>query len=995
MKARRFAKYSSLKQGLRQAVNLRPGEGRRTLWMFAFYTATSMGILWLEVCSAAFFLEAYGAQSLPWIYIFSAAVGLGLSVIYSWLQRLFPLRWVIVLIALLMALPVLLFRWGLDTAWLGGVTVFAMRLWMEAIYSLNDLNVSVTANQLFNIREIKRAYPLISSGNLVADVLSGFSVYLLLTWIGLKNVLLVAFLVMLIGVLILIHLSRTYEHAFPDAPRRQLEEVSVHPSNQRLQGPVQRYVVLLFGFFVLAQILLYSIEFQFLNQIELTLSETAIAQFLGLFSGLLGLIELLTQWFTSSRLIERQGVFTVTLVLPSAIVLIGSVTLMFSHVVLWGVGGLFVGLVILKFFDEWLRYTLVASTRPVLFQPIPERSRVVLQSLVGGLAEPLSMGMTGVIILVTIAVTNQLWPNQALMQSRFFLVGIILAALVWLGAILLLRSRYLNLLVLGVEQGLLTFSDANLRVLKRAFIEQLEQPGSEADKRSCIELLAHLDPRGVGDVLAPRLNQLSPNLQRQSLEAMLAYPNEAFLASVRGVIQTSRQPEVLALALRYVWITEKTPDINALRPYLALDIDPVVRGTAASLMLRRGNPHQRAEATNTLRHMLTHQQERERVMGCRALGEADYLQALRLYIPTLLQDPSLRVRRALLDAIASTHLEEYYPSLLKARQYKSIRDAAHQALTRLGDEALPMLEQVATDAYQPDTLRVQAWHVIGSIGTYQALMVLTDNLANSWGNPRRWILRILLSLFQERGVKRSYTIDTALDRLGRSGLEELLRQELSLIGQSLAALLDLSPDQVRGEAADLFRQALRNMEADALERCFMLLRFMAPAGTIQAAQVSLQGAAANRARGLEILDNALDITHKRAFLALLDHRPDRDRLDALTAIMPYTPMAPSQRLRFLLELRHFLSDWALACCFHLARQQHWSLTAEQTLSSLRHPTSFVREAVLTYLQLASPRTLRQLLPRLQRDPNPVVSAQAQAIMAEWSHRPSPSPPSSS
>ena len=54
-----------------------------------------------------------------------------------------------------------------------------MRLWLEAVYVLNDLNTSITANQLFNIREIKRTYPLISSGILVADVISGFSLTLL------------------------------------------------------------------------------------------------------------------------------------------------------------------------------------------------------------------------------------------------------------------------------------------------------------------------------------------------------------------------------------------------------------------------------------------------------------------------------------------------------------------------------------------------------------------------------------------------------------------------------------------------------------------------------------------------------------------------------------------------------------------------------------------------------------------------------------------------
>ena len=179
--------------------NLRPGEEERTGLMFASYTATSMGILWLEVSSAALFLGEYGASSLPWIYIFSAGVGLGLSVVYSWLQRLLPLRRVIVIIALLMAGPILGFRWGLSIPWLVPPMVFSMRLWIEAIYGLNDLNLSVTANQLFNIREIKRAFPIISSGNLVADVISGFSVYLLLNLVGLLNVLLLSFVVMVVG----------------------------------------------------------------------------------------------------------------------------------------------------------------------------------------------------------------------------------------------------------------------------------------------------------------------------------------------------------------------------------------------------------------------------------------------------------------------------------------------------------------------------------------------------------------------------------------------------------------------------------------------------------------------------------------------------------------------------------------------------------------------------------------------------------------------------
>jgi HEAT repeat protein len=980
-----------LRHRLLELINLRPGEEERTLLMFAFYTATSMGILWLEVSSAALFLDKYGAATLPWIYIFSAIVSFGLNTIYSWLQRLLPLRWVIVLTAVIMALPILGFRWGLSLPWLAAATVFAIRLWMEAIYGLNDLNLSVTANQLFNIREIKRAYPIISSGNLVADVLSGFSVYLLLRLVGLENVLLLSFMIMLIGSVILFYLGQNYEHAFPDSPKRQAEETALNQAQQRLQGSIRQYVILLFTFFVLAQMVLFSIEFQFLNQLEINLNDYEIAAFLGIFSGVLGLIELATQWFTSSRLIERTGVFAVTLILPSIVVVLSAANLLLSHPLLLGPSVLFVGLVGLKFLDEWLRYTLIASTRPILFQPIPDQLRSGIQSLVAGIAEPLAMGGTGVAILLTIALCRRLGFEEAAFQARIFLVSIIIAALVWFGVIYLLRSRYLNLLVLGAERGLLSFSDANLRVLKRAFIEQIESQTSEANKRSCIELLCHIDPKGVGEFLAPQLMGLSPALQRQSLEAMLEFPNPAYLEQVEALLQTSPAPEVLALALRYLWLAQESLDIGALRAYLKPSIDPVVRGTAASMMLRRGDRQERAEATETLRKMLTHEQERERVMGCRALGEAEYLQSLRIYIRDLLQDESLRVRRALLEAIAATQLEEYYPSLLKGLSYKSTRQAAVKALTRLGNEALPMLEQLATDSCQPESLRNQAWQVVGDIGTSEALELLINNLMTAWGSTRRWILRILLSLFQETGVKRSSVIDPALDQLGRSGIEALLNTELSFIGQVLAAKVDLAAEKVPGREAALLRRALDDLQNDAVERFFMLLRFVSPPSAIQAAQVSLQGSSASRARGLEILDNTLDISSKRAFLGILDKRSDLEKLRFLTTLAQYTPQSPQERLRTLLDLRNFLSDWALACCFHLAQHNRWALTADHTIACLQHPTGFVREAVLAYLQMASPRSLKTLLPMMQQDPNQLVAAQVESLLAALNQPSGPVP----
>lgn len=982
--------FQGIQQRMLDLINLRPEEQERTLLLFSAYTATTMGILWLDVSSAALFLGQYGAANLPWIYILSGVVGLGLSAIYSWLQRLLPLRRVLVLIALLMALPIIPCRWGLSQPDFVAMTIFGLRLWIEAVYSFNDLNVSVTANQLFNIREIKRAFPIISSGAQIADMISGFSVYLLLRVIGLANVMLLALGVMLVGAALLYYLTHSYEHAFPDSPRHQAEDLEHHPLRPRLQGSIGAYVGLLFSFFVLSQVLLFSTEFQFFNQLELSMEVNQIATFLGIFSGLLGLVELFSQWFSASRLIEKEGVFNAALLLPLAVVTLGLLTLMASFPFFLGGSALFMGLICLKFVDEWLRYTLVTTIRPVLFQPIASQIRATIQSLVGGIAEPLALGMTGAVILAVLQFGRGSGLTIPLPLARFFLLGTVLLALVWVGLTRQLRSRYLDLLVQGEGQGLASVSDADRRAMGQTLTEAMARAQTVRDQQYCIELLSHIAPTEVAEVLAPRLSSLAPPLQRQALEAMLAHPQPKFAAAIRALKQQTQgqHPAVFALALRYLWLVEDSQDVRELIPYLQPRVDAAVRGTAAALMLRFGERQERVLAMATLRKMLVHDQERERVMGCRALTDATYMESLSIYIDKLLQDPSLPVRRAILGAIAATQYSRYYPALFQALRYKSTRSAARRALVSLGDEVLPLLQTLGLDSFQPHSGRQQAWQLMGEIGSLAALETLVRSLAPAWGSDRQRILAVVLKIYQETGVRRSPLIDTVLDReLGRSGLEQLIHSELTLLAELLAAQVDLQTGLVAGLEADLLARAVEGAKSDATNRLLMVLRLVSPVETIQAAQGYLTGSASRLARGLEILDHTLTIASKKAILILLDRRPAEEKLRYLSLTSPnlyqYCPLSPRDRLRRLLDLRHLLCDWTLACCFHVARANHWSLASEPTLALLNHPTGFVREAVLSYVATASPRALQSILPLMQADPNPLVVAQVNHLMATY------------
>lgn len=982
---------------LLNSLNLREEEGERTLMMFGFYTATSIGLLWMEQTTTALFLspDGFGSSWLPIIYIVSAMLGSGLGFLYSWMQNNWALQRVLMMVVLLMSLPLILFRAGVHLEYFDGllalITVFVLRLWMDAEDILNDLNSQVAANQLFNIREIKRAYPIISSGLLVGDVISGFSLPLLLKFVGLENMLVAAAVMILVGGGMLFYLTQHYKYAFPDNPVKDLDDLESDFTNRKITNSLKRYIIPLFLFFIMGEVLYLLVEVQYLGELEIHFEGDEIAGFLGLFAGCLGLFELLTQWFVSSRAVERLGVFVAAMFLPVSLSFLGLLTIILDKRLFFATFDsaqiLFFSAITLRFFDELLRYTLIAGIEPFLFQPLPAEIRSSIQTWVQGIAEPFTTGVTGAALLGAIALIRFFFGDGASeetlrqIQGSIFVGAIVFFSVIWAASAWFLRSSYVSLLVQGAEQGRLGFKNVDLNVFKRAVVQALEERKTEGDRRSCIQLLDRIDPMNMSEILAPMLQQFTPSLQRQSLESMLRSPNPTYREPVQTLIEQKPPLEVLALGLRYLWLCEPNLDAKTLKPYLNERVDPLVRGTAANLIIQRGsnNSLEQREAIYTLEEMLNSSKERERVIGVQSLPDAVHSTLVHTYVPELLQDESPKVRRALLALIAEKQLDEYYASLIKGLYFSSTREAAKNALIALGNKAAPLLLIVSEDSRQSEFTRQQVWSVMAEIASPELIDALIQRLMGSWGFDRRNLLRILTKMPAELGI------EAALEQLGRSGVEDLIAQELLFLAQMYNTARDFAKAGLEGEECHLLQAAIEGAKQDVFERCFLLMKLLYANSSIQAAILNLNSQSASSvAMGLEILDNTLDIPQKRVFLDIFENGTKAAvlSLKALEEILPYESMHPGDRLRHLIQLRHFLSPWFLACCFHLAKAQHWSLGQDAVLICLRHPNSFVREAVLSYLKEASPRICLELLPTLQNDPNPIVSAQVEQLRLE-------------
>ena len=208
--------------------------------------------------------------------------------------------------------------------------------------------------------------------------------------------------------------------------------------------------------------------------------------------------------------------------------------------------------------------------------------------------------------------------------------------------------------------------------------------------------------------------------------------------------------------------------------------------------------------------MITSSSQPERVLGCRALAEAAFMQSLRFYVPQLLQDPSIEVRCALLRAIAATRANEYFPSIIRGLHYKATRKAAYESLVALGDDAIPSLLELSFSDRSPDNVRILAWDILGEIGSQTSIAVLANNLTKSWGKHRRQILRTLIRIPQEQGI------EAILELIGRSGIEKMVIQELGVMTEAWAGVVDMSIDQVSSTEAGLLIDSLENEAINSL-----------------------------------------------------------------------------------------------------------------------------------------------------------------------------------
>ena len=386
---------------LASALDIERGEGHAVSLIVLVALFTGIGAAWLNTVSHVLFLARFSAEMLPYVYIGSGVVVAAVGVAYLRLEE--SLSEIALLggtLVLLIAGNLLLYLVLLagTSKWL----VFVLVFWDDLLTAFVGLTLWKIATAIFDDRQGKRLFGLINTSDQAAWALGAFAVPVLMSLVGVVDFLVLASISMVGGIVALVAIVRTYRDKLTFEEGDEEGEAEGSGGGERTGWGrffSTRYEVLMIAAAAMSLFAFYFLDLAFFEAVaERFDREVDLAWFLGIYNGVTQTIIMLASPLLSGRILTRFGLQAGLTALPVATGL--AVLGLLAVAAVGGTGGLFfILLIATKGLEDTLRNTIDAPSTQLLYQPLPGRKSLSMQTFIGTIVTPVAGVAAGVALL--------------------------------------------------------------------------------------------------------------------------------------------------------------------------------------------------------------------------------------------------------------------------------------------------------------------------------------------------------------------------------------------------------------------------------------------------------------------------------------------------------------------------------------------------------------------------------------------------------------------
>lgn len=929
-------------------LGVRPRESSLVALLFSNMFLSGIAIGMIRVCAFTLFLEYFASEQLALTAILIAVVGTVVTLAIDQGTRGFaPDRYIYTILSTILA--VLLATWFFLGFAEGKALIFTLPLLFEVLYMLFSLQFIALLTRLLNVRQTKRLSGLARSGEFLAEMVGGLSIFLLLGYMEVKDLLLVA-AVAVLGVFFIVrktvgsfsrHLTRVEDASEQEAQGQLLNMLSL---------PYVKLIGLCYGAFIFAYFFLDVAFYKYAA--EHFPDERELAGFIGQFFAISGFLTLITMVFIFAPFLKRLGVLAGVVIFP-VVIAVGSVAvsvLEFSGI---DITIIFFVMVATNGMRVILQSAMWRPTVGILFQVLPDRQRSMGTALIEGIIDPLASGLAGITLFVISEYFA--WP------PKVFLLALAGLMVIWVICGYFIRRSYLNSLTQSIQSRKLGKLDINkldgdsLRIILRG----LDSP-YPAEVFYCLDILEEIEHPDMTNYMQYILASKNEVVRLDILRRLQRLKLKKLAPQISGRIDHEYNTHVLGEVLKTYATLEQPDTVDRLKPFFDHEHEEVRKGALVGMLT---HSPKMTSALEVLQGAIDSSEPSKRVFA------ADVIEALKspefgAYLGPLLNDPDQTVVDHAIVAGGAIGDEKLVPELIHKLGDRTHIGRAGTAIQQLGALALLDLERTLANQEVGRVVKRKSIEILQEIDSEQTISILLQHIDIADPELRHHVYMAL--------ARHEY--QTTED--DRYRFVNTLTEEVEAVTYLLASMEDLwnvdgleDVHSALGHELDLHR-----------DNMLLLTSFIFSSSIMLDTRANIDSKVAElRVFALEVLDNLLTAEVKEIVFPLLDDLTVAERLQALSVRFPQIPMKPKPRLVHI--LKNFYGQslyWTRSMLMHKVGELQLKEFEPLIRESLGDPEPLVRETAIWALAQIEPDDLNRTLSAHSED----SSQQVRQIIAQ-------------
>ena len=886
---------SGPRRGLGSAVfGIRAGEGALAwLFFFDFLILTTVHFAAKTVRQATF-IDALGAENLPWVYLAVAAISLPVLIVYSRAAARVRLPMLILAGTLLHVLGLVLFFYlfGLGHKWVAAV----FYVWLGMAFAIAVSQFWIYANRVFDPRQARRLFAFIGAGGLLGAMLGGLLAVAVTRFAGTRFTLLAAAALLLSMPLLVVLIERVRGPA-PVVPRtrRRLRHEEARGGLRTLRGS---RLLAMIGLLMMASVMIGQLVgwqfFWYVDQHTQTLDEsTSVIAYAFI---LVGIVGFLFQLILTGRIHRVLGVGVGMRVLPGTVMLAQLAVVV--AVIIAPVAVIAYPLVWFLFLSEnSLRHSVDQATRELLFMPVSEELRGKAKAFIDVFVQRFAKGAAAILILVTLT----------FLPAGYVSVLTLVLTVGWMAITLRTRREYVSAFREGLKSGSIQ-PDATIDTQDVTTVTTLIQSLGSSDPRTVLHSLELLAASGEGRLVPPvLLHHDSAEVRRKTLDILADTGREDAAHMVERALG-DEDAEVRTGAMRTLTQLRRERAAELMLQHLD-ERDPRLRASAVVSLLGNGEGEGVDRAEQVFAEMVRDDEPHVRAEIAGALGQVGDPVASDILVQ-LLYDRDLKVVQAAIGAVRQRFKRSgpnplYATILISLMANRRLKHEAREALVAQGEAAMDPLLLFMRSPDEQIWVRRAVPKTIALIESQAAVDVLIDSLDAPDAMLRTKIIEAL-GYLRIRRLDLKFNRRKITHRLSDEAAHYLrILADLWAVSSLHEARLDgpLAVWKVDGRVPTLPQKLLAQRLVNSVGNIFGLLELVENPEDVRAAQRSLlSGQTKLRSRALEYLDNTLSGSLRRDLFAVIDDAPPEDKLRRAQATFGIHFESPEETLKRMIQI---------------------------------------------------------------------------------------------